>query len=68
MFLSRATTIGTPEDRSTSAIFFFTNELIKNRIKTLHILSQENYAKNWEKFKMDTIPEQKWFKSQNIKK
>jgi len=35
MFLSRATTIGTPEDRSTSAIFFFTNELTKKRIQNL---------------------------------
>ena len=33
--LSRATPIGTPEDRSTSAIFFFTNELTKKRIQNL---------------------------------
>jgi hypothetical protein len=29
MFISRATTIGSPEDRLSSAIFFFTNDMSK---------------------------------------
>jgi hypothetical protein len=35
MFISRDTTIGTPEDRSLSAIFFTTDELTRDRIQNL---------------------------------
>lgn len=35
MFLSRATTIGTKEDRSQSAIFFITNDLTRERVQRL---------------------------------
>jgi len=35
MFTSRGTTIGTPEDRSLSAIFFTTDELTRDRIQNL---------------------------------
>jgi hypothetical protein len=35
MFISRGTTIGTKENRYTSAIFFFTSELTKDHIQNL---------------------------------
>jgi len=40
MFLSRGTTIGTPECRSASAIFFTSNELTKQRIQQLTTTSK----------------------------
>ncbi len=49
MFLSRATTIGTPQDRSTLAIFFFTNELTKSRIKNLTTTQSGERCKQVEK-------------------
>jgi hypothetical protein len=35
MFILHGTTIGTPEDRSSSAIFFTTDELTRDRIQNL---------------------------------
>jgi hypothetical protein len=35
MFISHGTTIGTPEDRSSSAIFFTTDELTRDRTQNL---------------------------------
>jgi hypothetical protein len=48
MFLSRRTTIGSEEDRSSSAIFFFTSKLTNERIQTL---TRTNDGKIEEKIK-----------------
>jgi hypothetical protein len=45
MFTSRGTTIGTPEDRKTSAIFFTTDELARDRIQNLTKKQNGNCAK-----------------------
>jgi len=53
MFISCGTTIGTPEDRSSSAIFFTTDELTRNRIQNLtkkQLCKKIKRRSQWVKF------------------
>jgi hypothetical protein len=78
MFISRGTMIGTPEDRSSSAIFFTTDELTRDRIQNLtknqkgelckKVKRESQWVKVLQRNKMKTFITRKiWCKTTKMK-